>query len=240
MVRSMTNCVSLSLALLVTCPAAANDLRISNGVMVMRGDERVTIGSGNPVRRPRPAVPFSRIEAGDGVNVEVVIGARPSIYVEADDNLIDRVAARVESGILKIGFSGSYRTSRAPIVHIVMPAIESIRLATSSGVVVDSLTGGDLRIAGNGSGDIRLHGRLNSIALELNGSSAADLRDLEVRDVAAAVNGNANVRVNPGRSLSAEVNGNGSVVYGGNPLLLKSSRRQEGVCHVDRRGGDGG
>lgn len=234
MFRDLSITLPMTITMILSPASAEASQTLFGGVSVLRGGEEATVGSGKLVRQDRVAGPFDRIEAGEGVNIEIAIAPQRSVQVEADDNLIQRVTTRVEGGLLKIGATGSYSTRVAPIVRVTTPNLRSVRLQTSSSAAISGLNGGGLKLSSNGSGAFDVRGALNSIVVELNGSGTAQLSKLIVGDVVALVNGSSKVRVNASRTISAEVNGSGSLVYEGNPTFLRRSRAGGTICRVDR------
>ena len=57
-----------------------------------------TEGSGVPATQTRHVSAFHEVELAGGNNVVIHVGETRSVVVKADDNLLDRVTTRVESG----------------------------------------------------------------------------------------------------------------------------------------------
>ena len=221
-------CLSALATVLVGLPSAAGasdtNARLQRGgTSVLIGDERPTLGSGRFIRQARPAGSFHAIEADDAVDLEIRIGEGSAIEVEADDNLVDRVTVAVEDGVLRVGARGGYTTSAAPLVRVTTPRLERVDLHTSSNAVIRGLRGGRLELASNGSGDFVADGWVEEIALASSGSGGGDLSALDAADARIAVNGSGRVHVRASRSLSAQVNGNGRIVYSGDPRKLREN-----------------
>lgn len=189
----------------------------SGETTVMRGNQPITRGSGRLVTRARTLPPFSRIVADDGADVSIAFGPTQEVSVQADDNLIDRVTTRVENGTLWIGVGGSYRTRATPTASIVVPALERIDLHASGSARVAGMRGSALALSSNGSGNFIVDGDIGELRVELFGSGEADLARLRAEHVRVELNGSGEARVHASRSLRAEVNGSGTILYAGAP-----------------------
>lgn len=183
------------------------------GLTHISGNAPIVRGSGVAARQVRSVGVFNAVTADDGVNLAVSIGPRPSLEVEADDNLIGGVTTTLVGDRLKIGFRGSYATGQPPLVRLVTPTLSQVSLLSSSDATLDRLAGGDLRLMSSGSGSFLLTGRLQSAEIELAGSGGADLSESSIDDVVVTVNGSGKVIARAQRSLSATVNGSGSILY---------------------------
>lgn len=199
---------------------STNRVTITNGGdVIVRGD--VTQGSGRLVRQARQVPPFTRIATGDAMDVEVVIGPRLSVEIEADDNLLAQFVTKVEAGTLTVESTGSYSTDRAPIVRVTMPSLAALDLSGSGDGNVRALAGGRLAVTIRGSGDITAAGRLSELDVVISGSGDADLAALDAERVNIAINGSGDADVGSPHSLSATVNGSGDIEYSGSPAILR-------------------
>jgi Putative auto-transporter adhesin, head GIN domain len=70
-------------------------------------------GSGVAARQARSLPAFTRVELAGDNNVIVQVGARQSVTVHADSNLLRRVTTRVRSGRLVIGTTLATSVPRA-------------------------------------------------------------------------------------------------------------------------------
>jgi hypothetical protein len=219
--------IAATILLLGSAPAASMVNKTVNireaGIVVLRGSEQPTHGSGRIIRQPRPAGSFSAIEADDAINVEVVIGQPTSIEAVADDNLIQRITTRIEDGTLKLGARGSYAAAAAPVVRETMPKLRRVDLHASSNAVIRGLRGGRLILSSNGSGEFFADGWVDVIEAEFSGSGGADLAELKADDVSIAINGSGRARVHANRAISAAVNGSGRLTYRGDPSQVRES-----------------
>ena len=73
-----------------------------------------TGGSGVPATEVRDMSAFNSVELAGSNNVVIRVGAKQSIVVKADANLLDRVTTEVQSGTLVIGNTPGSFTTKSP------------------------------------------------------------------------------------------------------------------------------
>src|SRR4051794_571596 len=72
-------------------------------------------GSGVAATQARSLAPFTGVELSGENNVIVEVGARQSVIVHADSNLLGRVTTRVRSGRLVIGTTPGILSAKSPM-----------------------------------------------------------------------------------------------------------------------------
>lgn len=102
-------------------------------------------------------------------------------------------------------------------VEITAPEIDAI--AVTGGGEIDMAAGFPAR---------------GNIALAVTGGGSIDTRPVEVRQVAAAVEGGGSIRTWASRNLAASVRGGGLIAYRGEPTLATSVRGGGSVNRIDR------
>lgn len=187
------------------------------GIFVSYGDEEPVQGSGNRVRRMRPAGAFTRVIADDAMDVEIRIGAQSSIEIEGDDNLVDRIRTDATRGTLHLRVRGGYRVRRPMIARITMPRLDRLDLEASGDGRISGLGGGSLALASFGSGSFTAEGRVDSLELRIQGSGDADLENLRAREARILINGSGDASAHVTDTIVATVNGTGEIVYRGEP-----------------------
>ena len=104
--------------------------------------------SSAPVFQDRELDGFSQIRTAGSVDVEVTVGPRASVRVEAPTEYLDSVLTRVVDGSLVLDSeSGVYINVRRRI-HVTMPRIDRLDAESSADVAVSGLAGGVLRPLG--------------------------------------------------------------------------------------------
>jgi Putative auto-transporter adhesin, head GIN domain len=175
-------------------------------------------GSGVAARQARSLPPFTRVELAGNNNVIVEVGARQSVIVHADSNLLRRVTTRVRSGRLVIGTTPGNLSAKSPMfVAVSLPSLEGLRLQGDGNISATGIDSQSLTVELPGSGNIDAGGTTTSLDVTISGEGTALLRQLVARDANAALSGDGSIMLTATHSLTARVSGSGTVLYGGNP-----------------------
>ena len=181
-------------------------------------------GSGNPASQSRALPPFSSLELAGSNNVTIHVGARQSVVVHADRNLLDRVTTRVRAGRLMIANTPGSFTSRSPMsVEVTMPSLAALRLSGSGSIAADGVDSSTVTVTLPGSGNVSASGIANRLEVTVGGSGNAQLAGLASRDVHAVLNGSGTIFVRASSSLRASIPGSGAIFYLGHPTHVTTS-----------------
>jgi hypothetical protein len=175
-------------------------------------------GSGIAATQTRSVPPFTGVDLAGDNNVIVQVGARQSVVVHADSNLLKCVTTRVRSGRLVIGTTLGNLSAKSPMfVAVSVPSLDSLTLEGDGNISVTGVNGRSLTVALPGSGNIEATGTTTKLDVAISGEGTALLRQLVARDANAALNGDGSIMLTATNSLTARVSGTGAILYGGNP-----------------------
>jgi putative autotransporter adhesin-like protein len=178
-------------------------------------------GSGDAATQRRALPPFSGVALTGANNVVVHVGAKQSVVVHADDNLLRRVTTRVRSGRLVIGTTPGDLSARSPMfVTVSVPSLDAIALRGEGNVAVTGIDSRKLTVALPGAGNVHASGTATKLDVTLSGQGNALLRQLVARDADATLSGDGSIMLTATRRLTADVSGTGTVLYGGNPAQV--------------------
>jgi hypothetical protein len=152
------------------------------------------------------------------MQVEVRVGAAPSLQVEGDSNLLPLLRTDASGGTLRVWFEGSISTHNPLRVTYTTPQLRQINSNGSGRLTVSGLNGGPLNVSQNGSRSLQLAGNVSRLDARLNGSGSLSAAGLESGTTVASLNGSGRLdlgRVN-GDTLSLELHGSGGVNASGN------------------------
>ena len=90
----------------------------------------------------------------------------------------------------------------------------------------------ELRVSG--SGDVRARGRVDDLAMEVDGSADTNLRDLATQNANVRIDGSGDTELRVARSLELIVEGSGDVTYHGRPAVSSRLEGSGDVQQVDR------
>jgi putative autotransporter adhesin-like protein len=184
-------------------------------------------GSGVAATQARPLPPFTGVELAGDNNVIVRVGARQSVLVHADSNLLRRVTTRVRSGSLVIGTTPGNLSARSPMFVVVsLPSLDRITLRGDGNFSVAGVHSRSLTVALPGSGNIEATGTATKLVVTIAGEGTALLRRLVSRDAKAVLDGDGSIMLTATHSLAARISGSGTILYNGTPPHV--SRRVTG------------
>lgn len=179
-------------------------------------------GSGVAATSTRALPNFSGIDLAGSNNVTVMAGARQSVVVHADTNLLSRVTTQVKAGKLIIGDVGSFAARSPMYVEVSVPSLAALDLSGSGNITVTGIKASRLTVTLPGSGDISASGSVTRLNISIDGSGNAQCSGLIARNVDAVVSGSGDIFVTATQSLDAKVAGSGAVLYSGNPQVTTS------------------
>ena len=175
-------------------------------------------GSGVAATQTRSLPPFTGVDLAGDNNVVVRVGARRTVVVHADSNLLRRVTTRVRSGRLVIGTTPGNLSAKSPMfVTVRVPTIDRVSLEGDGNISVTEIKSRKLAVALPGSGNIHATGTAGKLEVTISGEGTALLRQLVARDANAALSGDGTIMLTATHALTARISGSGTVLYGGNP-----------------------
>jgi hypothetical protein len=175
-------------------------------------------GSGVAATQARSLAPFTGLDLAGANNVVVEVGAKQSVVVHADGNLLRRVTTRVRSGRLVIGTTPGNLSAKSPMfVTVSVPSLDAVSLQGAGNIVVTGIHSRALSVVMPGSGNIDVTGTTRKLDVTIDGEGTTMLRGLIARDAKAAIDGDGSISLTATHSLTAKISGSGTVMYGGNP-----------------------
>lgn len=201
------------------------------------------VGSGNVITEERSVGNFNKISVTDGINLFVKQGDSGIVTIEAEDNLIPRIGARVIFGKLTIRFTGfSFVIDHDKPINVYIEAKElrDIELSDGASISYDGLktdeleidiTGGstaDLTIQCNvlvvdatGDSVINIEGFVDRQEIEINSGSNYNARNLDSRECFAEITSEASADINVNERLEVEIHSSGILNYIGSPDITQ-------------------
>ena len=158
-------------------------------------------GSGDIVSEAREVGSFTRVDASEGVRVQLVVdpAAESAVTVRYDDNVLGKVITRVDGGTLEVRIDGTVALGGGGdrYVEIVVPGLTGV--------------GADSGASVTGSGSLA--------GLEVNGTGGAsvDLGGLEAERIDIMVSGGARVTIRASDAVEGEASGGARLTVLGDP-----------------------
>jgi hypothetical protein len=186
---------------------------------VQRDGQRMVTGSGRIVTQQRAVGNFSRVELRGSTDIEVRLGAAPSLAVRADDNILQQITSRVENGTLILDTRGSFRTRTSPRAFVTVPNLDSLASRGSGNADIAGIANRRIELQLQGSGNIKAIGRTEEIRVALRGSGNIDTRQLSAGVADVSLTGSGNVYVVTNGVLNGRAVGSGNIYVEGQPSV---------------------
>ena len=187
----------------------------------------------------------------DGVTLEgfgsvtVTQGVHTALTIEAAEDVMPRVTAKVKDGVLVLGLrKGGWldglrrkklsirfsvttdkirRLVLAGVGRIDAPRVDSDALSLvvsgTGAIEVGSLRAESLSVVLSGAGSCEVEGRTTSQSIKLSGAGSYTAPDLECTTANAVVSGAGNITIRVRETLDAKISGTGSIRYQGAPTV---------------------
>lgn len=175
------------------------------GVNCIRGNDHF-------ISEERITPEFSGVEVSGSFDVTIDTGSETSVYVEADENLMDYIVTSVRGHKLVIETEhNKCLKSHNPIsVYVTTPELYDVELNGSGSIDCGELTTSELDADIEGSGVIDL-AYVNADEVTLNISGSGSIKGvIDVYSLKAEVDGSGDIRIDDGTAHNADLNVNGS------------------------------
>ena len=153
-------------------------------------------GSGKIVSKSMALPEFHSIAFLGRGSLYLTQGPERGVVIETDDNLIDLYKAKVIDGVLRLGFKkNSLVTPTRVEVRLSAQQLRTITLNGSGRLVgMNTISGDELKLAINGSGDASLKTRVPRVWVRASGSGDANLH-LDCEEIWVESSGSGRVRL---------------------------------------------
>jgi len=205
-------------------------------------------GSGNVITKAWQVSDFDRVSLSGTGRVIITQGDHESLTVEADDNLMQYIKAKVRGRTLSLGLTDTprfrtIRPSRTIRFNVTLDKVYGLTVSGSGDMEAQDLSAQDLEITISGSGDLEvalltaeslqvrlsgsgdvdLAGYVLEQDVEISGSSKYRAGDLESQRAQVWVSGSGDATVWATDTLDVKVTGSGDVEYYGHPEVTQKA-----------------
>lgn len=224
----------------------AASLILSSCVTIDFGDSglRSVRGNGNIVSEERPVSGIQRVALYGIGNVEISIGDSESLFIEAEDNLMEYITSEVDNGVLELRTRNliNMRPSKDIRYIVTVKSVSGLEILGSGNITMDSAETSDMRllIAGSGditivdltadsldvtipgSGTIKLSGETGQQTINIAGSGKYLAEDLASQSADINLAGSGDLRIWVKESLDIRILGSGDIRYYGSPAVTQT------------------
>lgn len=218
-----------------------------NGSVVSLGTDTV-IPSGPSVTQERPLGVYEGVLIEGAIDFTYLVSESPSLRISAPANILPLIETSLRGGQLDIGVRGPVALREPIRVMASGPALKEVRLAGSGYVKIDggelpdmafivegsgtlratSLVVNRLVAKVNGSGQIKLDGKLGKLTASTSGSGNIDAVQAPARVVEAKVTGSGNFIGHAVEEVYSDLRGSGNIILHGNPPVHQENSRGSG------------
>jgi hypothetical protein len=205
----------------------------------------LTRGTGPVVSEDRTVSTFTQVDVSGEGTLVISQGDVPSLTIEAQQNVLDRLETSVSGDTLRIehrwhwfGF-GAFWGSEPITYHLTVPDLSAIKLSGAVAVrgegsldaeefVIECSGSSDVnlemradsvRVNTSGSADITLAGQVDTVVFDSSGSTKILARDLASRIATIDCSGSSDIEVNASEQLNVNASGSSTVSHVGDPVL---------------------
>ncbi|WP_203292245.1 head GIN domain-containing protein [Maricaulis parjimensis] len=186
-----------------------------------------------------PVESFDRIDAGGGIEVEIVVGDTESVRLVGDADDFEDVEVRVRNGRLEIEQDSGFFTRRRSLDVVVQVTAREIReLDFNRGVSarVSGIEAGDLEIDVSTGSSARVSGTCGTLELDASTGAALNASDLVCEHVEVSASTGADARTHATQSLRARASMGGSVRVAGRPSDYETRTSMGGSIRLTGEG----
>jgi len=173
---------------------------------------------------------FDSVTVSQGINLNLVMGAAPSVTAVADrDSDLDSLEIEVDDGELVIrrgswvsGLFSMGKSRGSVTVNVVASEMQAV--ASSSGANADliDITCADLEVDASSGSRIKVSGSCDTVAIDASSGASVDSSDLITIDASVDSSSGASIRVFAGESFRGDASSGSSIRVYGNPEVAES------------------
>jgi hypothetical protein len=175
------------------------------------------VGDGRLAYENRAAGSVGALEVSGPLEVNVRVGAAPSLNVEADSNLLPLIHTEVSGGTLRMWIEGSVRSNNSLRVNYTVPSLSQVQASGSGRLTISELNGAPLAFIQSGSGAVNLAGKVSRLDVQKSGSGQLNASALRTGDASLTQNGSGGISLGQaqGAILNVNLSGSGSLQASG-------------------------
>jgi hypothetical protein len=216
-------------------------------------------GSGKVLTETREVSNFRALEVDYPAQVFITQGAKESLELEAEDNLLPGLKTQVKDGVLEIFYkseNGKHVNPTKPVrITIVVKDLSEAQLTSAGELSIEKLKTNSLDVSLSGAGNLNLDDILvKALSVSLSGAgsmtasgTADDLdmsisgfgdfkgKDLHTKKANVDISGAGSATVWVDDDLSADISGAGSISYYGSASVTRQISGVGGVNHLGNK-----
>ncbi len=174
--------------------------------------------SGPTVSRDFPWSGEDRLEIEDTADITYIQGPVAKLTIEAPATVLDTV--RVEGG--RIERDGNHNSRGVLKITLTAPKVHRFDLGGVQTLKISQFDQDDLDLNLSGASKVTGTGRVHDLSLDISGTGAADLADMQMETARVDLSGAGKARLGPKASAKVSISGIGEVELTRKPETLRS------------------
>jgi len=170
-------------------------------------------------KRDMPST-VSKIQADGAFDIQITVGAVPSLVIEADENIVPNIQTKIDGDTLHIRTNRSVCSTLPMRIKVSMAHLSHLKVDGSNDMEVKGLKD-NLTLIMDGSSTVSLSGLVQRLQLNMQGAGDVNAEGLRADEVVIKMAGAGDVSVHAVQLLDVTVDGAGTVHYKGNPGIVK-------------------
>ncbi|MBU1240780.1 DUF2807 domain-containing protein [Myxococcota bacterium] len=180
-------------------------------------------GSGVIIEEKRQVTPFTAVEISGGYTLTLSVGAKESLTLSGDDNLLPLIESSVEAGVLKLKNKKAISPKSPIVLKITTKSLSSLKIFGSLSGSVSGVSGGPFAASVSGSCSLTVTGKCDALKIRIAGSGNVNARGLSAKSAHTTISGSGKIAVAVTDSIHAKISGSGEISYAGNPSKVEKS-----------------
>ena len=187
-------------------------------------------GNGNVQSQVRNVENFSGIQSGSSIDLFISQGSTISVKIVADENLLEYIKTSVSNDVLTIDITKNIMDASKLEVYITMNNLKSLQQNGSGDAQIRGpISGSDISIQLNGSGDLDAQLSAKNLDLQISGSGDAKFSGVRGNlSISIAGSGDVSATDLQLENCSASVMGSGDVSLSGSSVNLSLEQSGSG------------
>lgn len=210
---------------------SSDSVVINSGNVNSSNRDDVLNGSGVIVSETRNLTAFDDLLVNISADISYVSSDDYKLVLSGDDNIVAVISTSLEGKSIVINSKRSFNTQNNLKIVVYGPkSLNRLTVEGSSDVNLKGISNQMFEVILEGSGDIRVQGKVRELKVEVDGSGNIDTRLLEADNVDISIDGSADLAVTANNNLNVVIDGVSNVTYYGNPASI--SKEIDGVGKV--------
>ena len=189
--------------------------------LLVLGMSAADVRADDDITQSRDLDAFTGIVIEGAMDITVKVGSNQTVEITTDEDYMDRVETRVESGDLIIGQKGRRWRNNSLEVEITVQSLDSFRVEGAADAYIEGISSDNFVVEIEGAADLTLEGQCVKAEYTINGAGDINSRDFICEDVNIEINGAGDADVYASKKIVATLNGIGDVSVYGDPNNIR-------------------